>query len=187
MKHFLTLLLLLGLVSSGQSQEIVRLDELNVKGKTPFSMKVNPYTGAVEYRITEGYSGEFRDNPLQFVQKNFDIQRFIKENDGLKADYFEIVFRSKSGHINATYDGRGNLVSSYQEMNNVPLGSASLLELAKKYQDWGLVENKAVVITRNGKLVKQYHKTKINNGKKNKIVKFHSVLQEGRLATVKQN
>lgn len=186
MKNFLTLLLFLGVISSGQSQEIVRLDELKVKGTAPFSLKVNPYTNAVEYRVVESYSGEFRKNPLEFVQKHFDAQKFIKDNDVTRGDYFDLSFSSKSGRIRATFDARGKMVSSYQEMRDVPLGHASLLELAKKYQDWGLVDNKAIEITKNGKLVRQYQRVKINNGRKNKIVKFHSDLQKGRIASIKQ-
>lgn len=175
MKSIMTLLLFVGFVSSGQSQQMISMDELTINEGPALSLKVNPTTSASRFIIRERYAGQFRSNPLDFVNANFDIHRFIEENRDSGNVSYLISFSSNSGFINVRFDKKGKILSTRKEIKDVPIALENFEGPFKKYGEWKIVKSKHVETHVRGKLVQNFYKVKVTDGKKTKILKFNRI------------
>lgn len=172
MKNIIIIVLLLSFSSSGQSQQMMRMDELHFNGKTSASLKFNPYTNFSLFKIREAHAGQFRSHPLNFVQENFDIHKYIEANKVFENETYRISFSSKSGFINVTYNNKGKIMSTHQEFRNVFIPKAKLDEIKKTYPGWSVVNNKRIDSSNKEKYLESYYKIRIKNGNMTKIVKL---------------
>lgn len=174
MKNIVIILLLLGFISSGQSQQEMRMREFHFNGKTSASLKFNPYTIFSLFKIRETYAGQFRSDPISFIRENFDIHQFIEANKVFEDETYRISFSSKSGFINVTFDDKGKIIGTHQELENVPIPKALLEEIYRAYPGWSVVNNKHIESSSREKYFDSYYKLRIKNGNMTRIVKLQA-------------
>lgn len=169
MKNLLTALLLLGLVSTGQAQDPIVLEELRLEAT---SFELDPNSGTLEIMIPEDYEGQFHDNPLKFAKSKFDINRLLEDNEDSGYESYTVTFKSSKGYLSAEYNREGSLVSSHQEFRNIALPRQASADLYKDHQGWTMVRNKHIISTRNGEVTKDFYKVRLRNGQKGKSLKI---------------
>lgn len=170
MKKIILCLLLFGFFSSGHSQ--ILLKETKIEN-SPKSMKLHPVSDNLLIKIPEMSVGEFAKDPLAFMKSNFDVQRFIVENERRDFDTFFVNFKSKKGNLVAEFDRSGDLMTSAQRFKNVKLPDNERLQLLEKYRDAAIVGNKYVAISEGWDLKKEYYIVKIKDGNKTRRVKIN--------------
>ncbi|HET7360726.1 MAG TPA: hypothetical protein VFI78_02215 [Salinimicrobium sp.] len=184
MKRIVFYLLFLGLVSTGQAQEAIEMNPVNVKSTT-FSMKLHPATNSTNFMIPEKQAGVFHSNPLKFAESNFNIQQLIKGNDS-KYDAYQVSFKSPKGKLIVNYDENGEIKSTFQKFKNVLLPYETGLSVYRHYPGWDIVSNKYVAASRNGEIKREFYKIKLQNGKKSKSLKLNVDRDKSMLGLVLQ-
>ena len=150
--------------------QVIELAPANLKySKTSFVQ-----TGLNEYqlRITEEYAGQFSSNPIAYVKKNFDINGFIAAIDNNDYDSFEVNFKSSKGFLNALYDKKGNLVSTFQEFKNIYVPKDIRDDLYSNYKGWTMVKNKYVASGKLDRIDKAEYRMRLERGKEHKNIKM---------------
>lgn len=168
MKKLLLCLLLIGFVSHGNSQTLLK--EVKVE-YTPVSMKIDPVSNSLEMMLPESWHGEFQQNPLQFVKTNFDGRKLVEDNGSSDFVYYEVNFKSRKGNLLATFDKKGELTSSSQRFRDVILPSDVKHEIFNKYRDSKLLSNKYVAFSKGWNIEKELYTVKIQDGKKVRKIK----------------
>ena len=163
MKNLILCLLLMGFISIGHSQIVLKEAKVEY---IPYSMKVDPITQAVTLKIPENYYGEFQEDPLAFIEGNFSIEQFIKENEEYDFDSYEVNFKSNKGNVLARYDKDGEMVSTYQRFKNVNLPDDVKLQLLQMYRNSSILKNSHVVTSKKWMIDKEFYKIKIQDGDK---------------------
>ncbi|MEG9326849.1 hypothetical protein V6B16_02785 [Salinimicrobium catena] len=163
MKTLILCLLLMGFTAIGHSQIV--LEETRVD-YVPYSMKVDPVTNSVTLKIPESYYGEFQEDPLAFIEDNFSIDQFIRENEEHDFDSYEVYFKSMKGNVKASYDKDGEMVSTYQRFKNVNLPDDVKLEILRQFRHSRVLKNSHVVTSKNWMIDKEFYKVKIQDGDK---------------------
>ncbi|HET7360727.1 MAG TPA: hypothetical protein VFI78_02220 [Salinimicrobium sp.] len=170
MKKLMVFLFFLGLISTGQAQEAIEMNPVNVKSSS-FLMELDEATHSLKFTIPEKQTGAFHANPLKFAESNFDIQQLINDNDA-KYDSYQAIFKSSKGKLIVNYDKNGEIKSTFQNFKNVPLPYETGLSIYRDYRDYDIVRNKYVAASRNGKIQREFYKIKLQNGKKSKSLKL---------------
>lgn len=183
MKKLLLILVFCGFTAAGQNQKAIRLDELKLEGPSAISLKVDTYTNDVTILVSESAAGEFKKDPLIFVQNHFDAKKFILENELRKIDFFTVTFRSASGYVNAKYDETGAMISTYQNFRDIIMPLEVAREVFRDNYGWTMVSNKHVTKTKGTETVKEVYKVKLKNGNKTKNLRLvPSQIKADRLA-----
>ena len=172
MKRLLLILIFCGFTAAGQNQKVIRLNELKLEGPSAISLKVDTYTNDVTILVSESAAGEFKKDPLLFVQKNFDAKRFILENELRKIDFFTVSFRSTSGYVNAKFDETGAITSTYQKFRDIIMPVEINREVFRDNHGWTMVSNEPVTKTKGTETIKDVYKVKLKNGNKTKNLRL---------------
>lgn len=172
MKKLVLILLILGFIIPVSAQKIIRLDELRVSNSKE-ALKFDTNTNTLNLEIPESYIGEFMENPLGFIQSNFNIKEVITENSDLNYSNYEVSFNSTKGFLNAQYDKIGDLKRSYFEFNNVRLPYQTSVDLFQKNQGWSIVKTKHIAYSKEWDVTKEYYKVKIAKGNQSKNLKIN--------------
>lgn len=177
MKAMMTLLLILCWIGNAEAQ-VVQLKEARVT----YSPEVNVVTnlGDVELLIKESYAGQFSENPIQFMQKNFDIHELLSTVD--TEDYFDgiqVSFINSKGLLKATFDKEGNLVRTYQKFKNIPLPRDIREQVYNDYKGWSMTKNKYVASGKGDMIQKEKYRIRLKNGSKNKSIKIIPAVPAG--------
>ena len=122
--------------------------------------------------VSESAAGEFKKDPLLFVQNNFDAKKFILENELRKIDFFTVTFRSASGYVNAKYDETGAIKSTYQKFRDIIMPVEINREVFRDNYGWTMVSNKHVTKTKGTETIKDVYKVKLKNGNKIKNLRL---------------
>lgn len=168
MKKVILCLLLFGFISSGHSQILLKEAKVNYR---PESMKIDPNSNNLVIKIPEKVAGEFQKDPLLFMRTQFDIQKFIVDNEDLNYDSFLVNFKTRKGYLEANFDKRGDLVSSYQKFKNVRLPENARLQILAKYRDAAILSNKYIASTKGWEMKKESYIVKIKDGDKTRRVR----------------
>ncbi len=169
MKNLILCLLLMGFISIGHSQIVLKETKVEY---VPYSMKVDPVTKEVNLKISESYYGEFQEDPLAFIEGNFSIDRFIRENEEHDFDSYQVTFRSNKGNVLANYDKEGEMVSTYQRFKNVNLPDDVKLQILQQYRHAQILKNSHVVTSKKWMIDKEFYKVKIQDGDKVRRLKL---------------
>lgn len=170
MKNLILCLLLMGFISIGHSQIVLKETKVEF---IPYSLKVDPITNSVAVKISESYYGEFHEDPLAFIEGHFDIDRFVKENADQGFDSYNVTFKTSKGNVMANYDNEGELVSTYQRFKNVDLPDDVKLELLQQYRHAQILKNSHVVTSKKWMIDKEFYKVKIRDGDKVRRMKIN--------------
>jgi len=169
MKAIMCYLFLLCCIFSVKAQ-VIELDPANLKySKTSFVQ-----TGLNEFqlKINEEYAGQFSSNPIAYVKKNFDIQEFIASIESKNFDSFEVNFKSTKGFLNAFYDKKGNLVSTFQQFKDIYVPKEIRENLYSKYKGWSMVKNKYVASGKLDRIDKAEYRIRLERGKEHQNIKI---------------
>lgn len=170
MKKVLLCLLLFGFISSGHSQILLKEAKVNYR---PESMKIDPNSNNLVIKLPEKVAGEFQKDPLEYMRTQFDIQKFIVDNQDLDYDSFLVNFKSTKGYLRANFDRRGDLVSSFQKFKDVRLPESARLKIQEKYRDAAIVGNKYVASSKGWEISKESYIVKIKDGNKTRRVRVN--------------
>ncbi|MFV8839301.1 hypothetical protein [Salinimicrobium soli] len=169
MKNLLFGLLLMCFVGVGHSQIV--LDETRLEYK-PVSLKMDPVNHELVVKVKEKAYGEFQKDPLAFVKNHFNVQQFIRDNEKLGYDSYEIVFKNRAGQLFTTFDNKGELIGSRQRFKNVPIPDDTKLAILEKYRDAKILSNRYAAYSKSWNIEKEVYKVKLQDGDKVRRLKI---------------
>ncbi len=95
------------------AQKVIQSGEAPIS-YDPDAIIVNSDLYSVVFTVKENYIGEFYKNPIQFMKQNFDFKGLLSSlNSSDDFDEFLVTFKSKKGHLKATYNIDVELVIYY--------------------------------------------------------------------------
>lgn len=171
MRTLIVLLLLVGLVSTSQAQEITELEEAKVSF-APNAVKIYSNLDSYTFHVTEDYAGEFADNPIAFMKENFDIKTFISAINNDSYEEYLVTFKSSKGYLEANYDKEGTLVETSQRFKDIVLPLNVRRDLYKNHKGWTMVQNKYIASGKSDRIDKEVYKIKLVNGNQKLNVKM---------------
>ncbi|MFD2518766.1 hypothetical protein ACFSTG_12730 [Salinimicrobium flavum] len=171
MKNLILCLLLMGFISVGHSQIVLKETKVDY---SPVSMKIDPNTELLIVSLPEKYVGHFQQDPLTFIRENFDAEKLALENREYGFDSFDVEFRTTKGNVLAKYDRHGEMVSTYQQFKNVPLPDNVRLHLMQQYRNGRVVANKHIVTSKEWNIEKDFYRIKIKDGDKTRRLRVES-------------
>ncbi len=168
MKPMMILLLILCWISNVEAQEVTQLEEARVT----FSPEVSVVTDLdnVELKVKESYPGHFSENPIRFMQENFDINELLSVIDTKDFDKIQVSFVNRKGRLEATFDKDGDLVETYQQFKNIALPRNVREQLYNENKGWSMLKNKYVASGKGSKMDKQKYRIRLSNGNQNKSI-----------------
>ncbi len=170
MKTLIVLLLLLGFMTTSQAQQITELEEAKVNF-APNAVNVSSNLDEYTFIVKESYTGEFLENPIAFMQSNFDIDAFIASVSN-EYDEYLVTFKSSKGYLEATYDKEGNLEETSQRFKDIVLPLKVRRELYRKNKGWTMIQNKYLASGKADRIDKEVYKIKLANGNKKQKIKI---------------
>lgn len=179
MKTLILCLLLLGSVSSGHSQILLKEAKVDYR---PESMKLDPNSSTLLIKINEKVVGEFQNDPLQFMKTKFDIKKFVSDNKDLKYNEYQVNFQSRKGILAATFHKDGELISSVQRFKGVRLPEQARLQILEKHRGAAILGNTFYASTNGWDVNKAYYKVKIKDGNKTRRVRVDKDREQYSLA-----
>jgi len=180
MKNLFIYSLLLFCVVSVKAQEITLLEETKVTFQ-PYVTNVNSYLdNSFSVIVDENYTGEFSENPIEFMKKNFDIQSFIsfldkRNSNGLQKsdyDYYQVTFSTNKGDLVAKFSKEGELEETSQNFKNILVPSDIRRELYRSYKGWNMVKNTYTASGKSDQIDKELYRIKLKDGHRSQIVKI---------------
>lgn len=163
MKNLLLGLFLMCFIGVGHSQIV--LDETRLEYQ-PTSLKMDPVNHELVIKVKEKAFGEFQRDPLAFVKNHFNVKQFIRENEKLGYDSYDIVFRNRAGQLFTTFDNKGELVSSIQRFKNVPMPEDTKLAIMENYRDAKILSNRYAAYSKAWNVEKEVYRVKLQDGDK---------------------
>lgn len=132
----------------------------------PRSLEMDEVSNSVSLKISESYVGEFEEDPLTFIQDNFNINQLITDNEQYDYDTYQVLFKSKKGRVLANFDDEGELVSTFHRFRNVKLPDDVRLEILRSHKNSKVVKNQHILTTKDLMIKKEYYIVKIQDGNK---------------------
>ena len=171
MKTLIVSILLVLSLAVSQAQEVTILDEARIVF-APIDTDVSTDGDSFVYEIDEEYSGEFAENPIAFMNANFNIHEFIEQTEDKNYDSYLVTFRSTNGLLVADFDKKGNLVQTSQNFKNVKLPLDIRSELYDTHKGWTMVKNKYRATTKGEIIDKEVYRVSLVNGKDKQKLKI---------------
>ncbi|TVZ28606.1 hypothetical protein JM83_3741 [Gillisia sp. Hel_I_86] len=171
MKTLIVLLLLVGLISTSQAQQITELEEAKVNF-APNAVKISSNLENHTFIVKESFAGEFIKNPIAFMKENFDIKTFITSIDNDVYDEYLVTFKSSKGYLEASYDDDGTLLKTNQRFKDIVLPLKVRRALYKNHTGWTMVQNKYLASGNGDRIDKEVYKIKIENGNKKQHIRI---------------
>lgn len=157
MKNLIIIISMVCLVSTAsiaQAQETIILDPAVIEYDSPKVVTASNVADA-EFTIEEERFNEFFEDPIGFVQENFDIAS-LKLNDQA-----EVKFTCTKGYLKATFDENGELVSTSQRYKDILVPADLRYQLLKEHKGWMAVSNKYTARGHGDKIDKEIYKIKL--------------------------
>lgn len=165
-------LTLTGLLTN--AQEVIELKAANVSFD-PTTTHVVQHGNSFTVDIKEAFTGEFERDPVEFMKTNFDMAKVL-ETLGVeeKYSYYNVMFKSKKGELNANYNDKGKLLSFFSKFENIAVPSSLQHQLYRNYKGWAMVENSHVKRESNGSVTKDFYRVTMKKGNKKKNLKIQT-------------
>ncbi len=120
MKKYITFIVaLLGIVFISNSQKVIHLEEAELTFEPSAKVVFEDYANGI-IKVRENYAKQFQEDAIRFLTENFDIYRFIRENEE-EIDQIEVMVKSSNGVLLAKYSSEGELLGTFQKFKNIPL------------------------------------------------------------------
>lgn len=130
MKKLFINLIALSLVSLGYSQFDMNTKEVALDEVTVSAMNA-PYLRTVKVEKMPLSVHQLEDRAARF-----DITKSDKFKSYIEA--YEVIFSQDNGKIVATYDKKGNIISSFEKFKNISLPPSVRNELWKEHPGWAI-------------------------------------------------
>lgn len=182
MKKLFFYLLLIGFITIGTAQEVTQLEEAKVI-LTPNYDRVISNNAGLSFTVKENYNGEFLNDPIGFMNENFDIHNFMKYEDEAYDSYL-VTFDSSNGYLRAEFDKDGKLVRNQQLFKNIYLPSYIINKIYKENQGWQMVKNKYVAMG-DKNVDKAFYRIKLKKGNQSRNLKLDIRPESISLAEIK--
>lgn len=182
MKPMMILLLILCWIGNVEAQVVTQLEEARVT----FSPEVSVVTDLenVEFKVKESYAGQFSENPIRFMQENFDINELLSAIETEDYDEIQVSFVNRKGYLKATFDNDGDLIKTYQNFKNVALPRDIREQVYNDNKGWSIIKTKYVASGKGAMIQKEKYRLRLNNGDKNKNITIIPALPaSGRMAS----
>ena len=157
-KMFVTLMILMwaGLANA----QITELKEAKV-GFDPNLPEVTLEGDTYVFKINRNFGEEFERDPIAFLNRHCRLEAFIDlvQENGIKGYNVDVV--STKGRLKANYCNKGNLRKVSYKLKNVLLPSRLQEEVYRKYKGWNMTQNVHVAKGRNGDIVKEYFRIRL--------------------------
>lgn len=154
-------------------QEVIELKEAQVNFK-PVTTNVFGKANSFSVNIKETENGEFEKDPVAFMDKYFDINQLLKEIGNNKYESYDVTFRSRKGELNAKFDDKGALLSTFLRFENILVPNALSHQLYRDHKGWEMVKNLHVAKGKNGVMELDYYRITMKNGNKKKTFKINT-------------
>ncbi len=177
MKPMMILLLILCWIGNTEAQVVTQLEEARVTYSPEVSIVTN--LDNVEFKLKESYAGHFTENPIRFMQENFDIDEFLNAIDTEDFDEIQVSFINRKGYLRATFDKNGNLVNTFQHFKNIALPRNIQEQLYNENRGWSMTKNKYVASGKSDMIQKEKYRIGLSNGKQKKNITIIPALAEG--------
>jgi len=161
MKKLIFCLLLFVGMGIGHSQIVLKESKVEY---IPRSLEMDAVSNSVSLTIPESYVGEFEEDPLTFIQDNFNINQLIRDNEQNDYDSYQVFFKSKKGRVLANFDKEGELVTTFHRFKNVNLPDDVRLEILRGHKNSKVVKNTHILTTKDLMINKEYFIVKIKAG-----------------------
>lgn len=168
---FSLLLIVVTFAGHAQEQEITQLEEAKV-GFAPLDAKISRIGDSFSYSIEEEYSGEFSKDAIAFMKSNFDIDNFIAEFGGNEYTSYLVTFKSSKGHLAADFNGKGELIKTYQKFQDIVLPLDVRREVYMANKGWTMTSNKYIASGSGDLIEKEVYKVKLENGDQKRTIKL---------------
>ncbi|GAA4323121.1 hypothetical protein GCM10023115_51640 [Pontixanthobacter gangjinensis] len=162
MKKLITFVLLAGWVLTAYSQKVIELEETTLTFEPTGEVVFEDYANGI-VKVRENYAAQFQSNAIAFINENFDINRFRKESGNLNGDIY-VTVTSPKGHLNARYDDKNQLVSTFQKFEDVPLPFEVRNEVYANYMGWTLTKDKYIASGTEGNIDKEKYIVYLEKG-----------------------
>lgn len=110
---------------------------------------------------------------LENIVSYWDVARSEKF-DGRKGEAFSVTFRLDHGHITASYDSEGKIVSAIERFSNFAIPKSVGKEVLRQYPNWKIVKNRYSVRYGRNDRTKRIFKLLICKGNLKKWLKVDS-------------
>lgn len=172
----LIILLLLGTIGNAQAQKVTQLKEARVYfPKIELSSNLNN----LEVMVKEDYAGQFSENPIKFMETNFNIQDIIGSLESGDYDQIDVTFKSRKGFLLASFDTKGELLKTTQRFNDIALPNELCRELYQNYKGYTIVKNKYVASGLGNTINKHHYLVTLKNGNDKQRVKLVPPIASG--------
>ena len=109
---------------------------------------------------------------LEDKAARFDVTELPKF-DG-RSESFKVIFKGNKGSIKATYDRKGNILTSLERFKNIKLPVNVRNSIYKEYPGWSTFGNSYTASYNEGMGVKKVYKVRIGKGNFKKNLKIDS-------------
>lgn len=175
---YLVLMLLTGITNA---QEITELKEARVNF-APFSSEVVRSGDNFTFKVSETFAGEFEEDPLLFLHKNFKVNNLLSEIRENNFKYIYVTLISSKGNLEADFNNKGELVRTSSRFKNVVLPRNLIHELYRDHKGWAMVKNVHITRGREGMVDEEIYKIKLKNGKERKNIILEAPMRNREVA-----
>lgn len=168
MKKIVINLVIMGMASFGFAQnsyadfDVSKFRDLGTIGSN------NEYLNNVQSNLTP-YQVRYLENIVSY----WDVAKSEKF-DGRKGEPFSVNFKLKDGHITASYDSNGKIISAMERFSNFTIPKSVGKEVLQEYPDWKIVKNRYSVWYGRNNSTKRVFKLLIRKGNQKKWLKVHT-------------
>ncbi len=168
MKTFIIALILVFGMSTLQAQKVIKLDAATVTYKTP-KVVTSSNLQNFNFEVKEDHENHFMNNPIRFVQENFDIKSFNFDDD---IENIQVSFLSRKGYLNATFNKKGELIKTSQRFRDIVLPLKVRRDVYKDNIGWTMASNLYKASGKGSLIDQELYKFKYTKGKQKKYVKY---------------
>lgn len=172
MKKLIVFLWVLGCVAVSHAQKIIQLEEAKVNFSPTANVIFEDYENGL-FVVRENYANQFEENAIKFLQDNFDINGFIRENKENNFDEYLVTVKSSKGYLKATYDRNGGLVKTSQKFKNILLPHEIRQQVFASSKGGTMTKNEYIAKGKANFIDKEVYLVTIKNGKKKDKLKLY--------------
>lgn len=169
MKTIVIILFLVFGMSTLQAQKTIRLDAATVTSRAPKVVKTSNLQN-FDFEVKEIYENQFMKNPIGFLLENFDVKSYNFKENGI--DYIQVSFISSKGHLNASFNKKGELMNTSQRFRDIVLPNKVLRDIYKDNMGWTMASNLYKASGKGSLIDKELYTVKFTQGKQKKYVKY---------------
>ncbi|MGA8854535.1 MAG: hypothetical protein WB492_10205 [Christiangramia sp.] len=171
MKKIITLILVLGWVLTSYSQKVIQLEETKLNFEPTAKIVFEDYENGI-IKVKENYATQFQADAIAFIKENFDIVQYLNYQNVAPEEIIIVTATSSKGRLIATYDGRGNIIKTYQKFNDIALPYDVRNEVFANHIDWTMTKNRYVATGELDQIDNQKYIITLERGKERKNLKI---------------